>query len=94
MACHAARRLLEMNDNLGRILGIELLTAAQGIGFRAPLKTGAPLIRVLERLRADIPALAGDRFMSPDLEAAAALVRADALAQAAGPGLLPQLASN
>jgi histidine ammonia-lyase len=94
MACHAARRLLEMNDNLGRILGIELLTAAQGIGFRAPLKTGAPLIRVLDRLRADIPALAGDRFMSPDLEAAAALVRADALAQAAGPGLLPQLASN
>ncbi len=31
MACHAARRLLEMNDNLGRILGIELLTAAQGV---------------------------------------------------------------
>ena len=94
MACHAARRLLEMNDNLGRILGIELLTAAQGVGFRAPLKTGTPLLRVLERLRADIPALAEDRYMSPDLEAAAALVRADALALAAGPGLLPDLTSN
>jgi len=91
MACHAARRLLEMNDNLGRILGIELLTAAQGIGFRAPLKTGAPLIRVIDRLRSEVPALAEDRFMSPDLEAAAALVRENALAEAAGADLLPSL---
>jgi len=91
MACHAARRLLEMNDNLAHILGIELLTAAQGVGFRAPLKTGAPLIRVIERLRADVPALAEDRFMSPDLEAAAALVRSGALAETAGADLLPGL---
>jgi histidine ammonia-lyase len=91
MSCHAARRLLEMNDNLGRIIGIELLTAAQGVGFRAPLKTGAPLIRVIERLRADIPALADDRFMSPDLEAAAALVRGNVLVEAAGAELLPGL---
>ena len=89
MACHAARRLLEMNDNLGHIIGIELLTAAQGVGFRAPLKTGAPLIRVIERLRADIPALAEDRFIAPDLEAAARLVRPNALVEAAGAELLP-----
>jgi histidine ammonia-lyase len=93
MACHAARRLLEMNENLARILGIELLTAAQGVGFRTPLKTGAPLIRVLDRLRSDIPALAEDRFLSPDLEAAASLVQSNALAEAAGPGLLPDLTS-
>jgi len=92
MACHAARRLLEMNDNLGHILGIELLTAAQGVGFRAPLKTGAPLILVIERLRAEIPALADDRFMSPDLEAAAALVRSNTLVDTAGADLLPALA--
>jgi histidine ammonia-lyase len=82
-----------MNDNLGRIIGIELLTAAQGVGFRAPLKTSAALTRVIERLRADIPALTDDRFMAPDLEAAAALVRADALALAVGPNLLPVLAA-
>ncbi len=94
MACHAARRLIEMNDNLGRILGIELLTAAQGVGFRAPLKTGGPLLRVIERLRADIPALGDDRFISPDLEAAARLVRSGALVEAAGHGLLPSLATE
>jgi histidine ammonia-lyase len=80
-----------MTDNLARILGIELLTAAQGVEFRAPLKTGAPLIRVIDRLRAEIPALADDRFLSPELEAAAALVRSGALAEAAGPELLPSL---
>ncbi|MHA1529797.1 MAG: histidine ammonia-lyase [Alphaproteobacteria bacterium] len=92
MSCHAARRLLEMNDNLGHILGIELLTAAQGVGFRAPLRTGAHLIRVIERLRADIPALAEDRFIAPDLEAAAALVRTGMLVETAGADLLPDLA--
>jgi len=91
MACHAARRLIEMTDNLGRILGIELLTAAQGVGFRAPLKTGAPLLRVIARLRAEVPALSEDRFLSPDLETAARLVRAGALAEAASPDLLPSL---
>jgi histidine ammonia-lyase len=91
MACHAARRLLEMNENLARILGIELLTAAQGIGFRAPLKTGAALIRVIDRLRESVPALVEDRFMSPDLEAAARLVREDCLTGSMEPELLPAL---
>ena len=39
MAAHGARRLLPMADNLGRILGGELLCAAQGVEFRAPLIT-------------------------------------------------------
>ncbi|HUS52534.1 MAG TPA: histidine ammonia-lyase [Thermohalobaculum sp.] len=91
MSCHAARRLLEMNDNLGRIIGIELLTSAQGVGFRAPLKTSAALARVIARLRTDIPALTDDRFMAPDLEAAAGLVRNNALVDAAGADLLPSL---
>lgn len=35
MACHGARRLLQMTDNLFSIIGIEALTAAQGVEFRA-----------------------------------------------------------
>ncbi|HUF57035.1 MAG TPA: histidine ammonia-lyase [Thermohalobaculum sp.] len=84
MACHAARRLHEMNDNLVRIVGIEALTAAQGVGFRAPLRTSPALERVIARLRADVPALGDDREMSPDMEAAATLVRNGALTEAAG----------
>jgi len=91
MAAHGARRLGPMVANLERILGIEALCAAQGVEFRAPLLTSAPLQAVLARLRAEVPALAEDRFLAPDLEAAAALVRSGALAEAAGVGL-PALA--
>src|SRR5262245_54758789 len=94
VACHAARRLLETNDTLGRILGIELLTATQGVGFRAPRPTGTALRCALARLRADIPELADDRCISPDLESSARVVRSDALIHAVGPDLLPEIFSS
>ncbi|MEX0278026.1 MAG: histidine ammonia-lyase [Ruegeria sp.] len=74
MAAHGARRLTRMVENLNYILGIELLCAAQGIEFRAPLSTSAALQAVVARLRADIPALGDDRYLAPDLETARALV--------------------
>ena len=92
MAAHGARRLTPMVANLERILGIEALCAAQGIEFRAPLATSAPLQAALARLRAAVPALGEDRFLAPDLEAAAALVRDGALIAASGaafPALRP-----
>lgn len=79
MAAHGARRLRRMNANLARIIGIELLCAAAGVEFRHPLKTSAPLQAVLARLRRDVAPLEHDRYMAPDLEAAAALVREGAL---------------
>ncbi len=91
MAAHGARRLVEMNANLARILGIELLCAAQGVEFRAPLTTSAPLARVLTRVRADVPPLGPDRYMADDLEAGAALIRSGAVVQAAGIPLVPPL---
>jgi histidine ammonia-lyase len=91
MAAHGARRLLDMTGNLARIVGIELLCAAQGVEFRAPLATSAPLARALARIRADCPALGTDRWMADDLEAAAALVRSRAVAEAAGAALFPSL---
>lgn len=84
MAAHAARRLARMNANLDTILGVEAICGAQGIGFRAPLTTSTPLQRVIARLREAVPALEADRYLAPDLQAAAALVRDDALAAAAG----------
>ena len=74
MAAHAARRLGPMVDNLSVILGVEAICAAQGIGFRAPLETSAPLRAVISRLREDVPPLEADRYMAPDLDAAARLM--------------------
>lgn len=83
MAAHGARRLMPMVDNLNVILGVEALCAAQGIEHRAPLRTSAPLQRVVNRLRADIPALQDDRYIAPDLAAAARLIGSGALVDAA-----------
>ena len=89
MATHGARRLAEMNDNLAKIVAIEWLAAAQGIGFRAPLKTSARLAEAVARLRAVVPPLEEDRYMAPDIEAAVGLARAGALVEAVGPEGMP-----
>ena len=83
MAAHGARRLSRMVDNLNYILGIELLCAAQGIEFRAPLATSRALISVVDRLREDIPSLGDDRYLAPELEAAKVLVESGAFLRAA-----------
>lgn len=87
MAAHGARRLGRMTENLNRILGVELLCAAQGVEFRAPLATSEPLQSVLARLRQDIATLGADRYLAPDLEAAAKLVAAGDLTHACGTDL-------
>jgi histidine ammonia-lyase len=90
MAAHGARRLGPMVENLERILGVELLCAAQGIEFRAPLTTSSPLARVMARVRADVAKLGEDRYLAPDLERAAVLVRSGEVAAVAGIAL-PEL---
>ena len=91
MSAHGARRLSPMVANLERILGVELLCAAQGIEFRAPLRTSAPLARVVERLRGEVAALGEDRHLAPDLATAAGLIASGAATGAAGLAL-PELA--
>ena len=79
MAAHGARRLTRMAENLNHILGVELLCAAQGVEFRAPLLTSPALQKALARLRADIATLAEDRFMATDLARARDLVASGAI---------------
>lgn len=90
MAAHGARRLGRMTENLNHILGVELLCAAQGVEFRAPLKTSGPLQSVVARLRQEVETLVEDRFLAPDLVASAALVGSAALLEACGTSL-PEL---
>ena len=87
MAAHGARRLIPMIANLNVILGVEAMCAVQGIEFRAPLATSAPLARVVARLRQDVARLGEDRYLAPDIASAAALAASGALAEAAGTDL-------
>ncbi len=84
MAAHGSRRLLEMTRNASAVVGIELLAAAQGCDFHAPLASSEALERVRACLRREVPMLDEDRYFHPDMEAANALVRSGALIEAAG----------
>ncbi|WP_062226590.1 histidine ammonia-lyase [Aureimonas frigidaquae] len=93
MACHGARRLQAMTANLAGIIGIEAMTAAQGVELRAPLRTSPQLQRVLETIRAKVPTLDEDRYMAEDIARATRLVADGSLTRAVEPGLLPELES-
>ncbi|MGZ2257507.1 histidine ammonia-lyase [Roseobacter sp. A03A-229] len=84
MAAHGARRLRKMTANLHVILGVEAMCAAQGIEERAPLTTSMPLQSVMRQLRGAVPRLEQDRYLAPDIEAAASCIADDSLAKAAG----------
>ena len=75
MATHGARRLDDMLRNTANIVAIELLSAARGIAFRRPLRTSAPLEAVLAEVAPDGGG-SGDRYLSPQIERVAAMVRA------------------
>ena len=83
MATHGARRLGDMARNAANIVAIELLSAARGIAFRRPLRTSAALESVLEAI-APGGAGPGDRYLAPDIERVAALVRAGTFTPLAG----------
>ena len=77
MGANAATKTWTVTDNLARVLGIELLTAAQALNLRqraggAPV--GAELTALLKNFRAEVPFLAEDRVLYPDMEKAARFV--------------------
>ena len=91
MAAHGARRLAGMAENVAHVVAIELLAAAQGCDFHAPMRSSEPLERVRNCLRANVAHLADDRLLAPDMAAAAELVRSGSLVEAAGADLLPRI---
>ena len=60
------------------------MCAAQGIEFRAPLKTSPTLQRCMAVTRQTIPTLVQDRYLANDIDAASALVADGTLADTAG----------
>jgi histidine ammonia-lyase len=79
MAAYAARRLHPMADNLARLLAIELISAAQGIDFRRPLRSSEPLERAHALVRRTSPHLEDDRPLGGEIEALAERVLAGEL---------------
>ncbi|MGT2468738.1 hypothetical protein ACVOMV_34430 [Mesorhizobium atlanticum] len=55
------------------VVGIELLAAAQGCDFHAPLASSEALEAVRKLVRAEVPHLDNDRHFHPDMEKAIAM---------------------
>ncbi len=83
MGTIAARKTLEVADNVANVIGIELLAAAQGLEFLKPLQPAKPLIPVVEKIREKIAPWDKDRYMATDLEAIRGLMDDDSLVKAA-----------
>lgn len=94
MACHAAYRLLAMNDNLAGILAIEWLIAAQGVEMRQPLTTSPVLQTAIDGLRSHVSSLHQDRFMSADIEQARQLLKSGMLLHTGAQVGLPTLTAD
>ena len=84
MGMTSARRAAGVLANAERVLAIEILTAAQALEMRAPLRPAAASAAVLAKVRDVAATLDADRSLGPEIEQVAALVRAGALVDALG----------
>ena len=82
MGAGAALKARQVTRHLRQVLAIELLVAAQALDLRAPLAPGAGSRAAHAAIRAAVPPLDTDRFLSADLAAALAVVEGGALAAA------------
>jgi histidine ammonia-lyase len=73
MAPVAARKCRRVLDHVRKVVGMELLCAAQGIDFLKPLRPGRGVAAAHARLRREIPFLQRDRFVRRDLDRVASL---------------------
>jgi len=84
MSMGAALKAARAVDLAAHVLAVEILCAAQAIDLLAPLETSRALGRVHARIRSEVPALAGDRPPSPDIEAIARMIVDGSLKSACG----------
>jgi histidine ammonia-lyase len=79
MATHAGTKARRIVGNAAGVVGIELLAAAQGCDFHAPLKSSAALETARSEIRRNVPHYGGDRYLADELQWAKDAVLAGAL---------------
>jgi len=83
MGWSAGRKLRRALDGLSRVLAIELMTAARALDLRGPLQPAPATAAAVAALRCEVAGPGPDRHLSPEIEAAVALVRSGAVLAAA-----------
>jgi len=75
MGMTAATKLRSIVDNAEHVIAIELLAAAEGLEYRAPLQPGRGVRRAYEIIRSHVPRLTRDRALSNDIQRIAKAIR-------------------
>lgn len=70
MGANAATKCYAILNNVERVLGIELLTACQGIEFRRPLKSSPIIEEVVHSFQQVVPFVEVDRLLHNDMQKA------------------------
>jgi len=83
MAMAAAWKLRRIVRNVRYVLAVELMCAAQGLDYRAPLKPGRGVARAHADVRRLVAPLERDRVLSADIERLAAAIHAGEISSSA-----------
>ncbi len=84
MGSISARKLLQVIDNVERILGIELFCATQAIDFHRPLVSGEKIEQIHAMVRERIPHIDHDQILHEYMDTATQLVKTAAISHIAG----------
>ncbi|MBI4098809.1 MAG: histidine ammonia-lyase [Candidatus Magasanikbacteria bacterium] len=68
MGANATHHAREIIDNVQAVLAIELLTTAQALDFKKPLRPGPGSLAAYQHIRQFIPFMERDRVLYPDIE--------------------------
>ncbi|MCS4183287.1 HAL/PAL/TAL family ammonia-lyase [Salinibacter ruber] len=79
MGSVGAVQLLDILENVERVLAIELLTAAQALDYRRPLRPGRGVERAHETVRETIAHREADYLLEDDIDQSLAFVRGEEL---------------
>ena len=81
MAPIAARKATTIARNAAGVIAVELIAAAQGVDYHAPLKTSERLQKLHSKIRAISPRLETDRYWADEMAALQAAVLAGGLGE-------------
>lgn len=75
MGANAATKVLQVVENLERILAIELMNAAQALEFRRPMKSSDFIEMFVKSYRTDVSFVETDRILHHDIENTVAFLK-------------------
>ena len=75
MGMTAAYKANEVIENVYIVLGIELMTVAQALDLRKPLKSSSQIVEFMNNFRKTVSFIEYDRVLHDDIEAATSFLK-------------------